>query len=325
MGRLVRSIRAVGVAAALAVAGGCGGAVSPTAPTPLSSSPVMAQALAPARVSVAVVDGVVSGRPSVTAVDSFPRAGVLIEALEGEVVTATTTTDENGNYHLALAPGEVRIRGSLAGYMPTVTGPFSIAVGERTVRSFRIEPRFVPPSLPSPSRVTRLVRGRVTDATGHGVATAVITVVDTDAKVGLGTASADATGAFTVSFLAPAERLAIALSVGAPGYPRQQLPLECCLNPEPLFMSVAMPMRVVGVTLRGPSRLAVSEVAPVTASVVFADGSVSSINPILFEARGGVRNSLRGSGTIEGVAVGSGFISWSYHGVAAGLTITITP
>src|SRR5688572_20616479 len=228
------------VAVAVLGTAGCGGGVSPTAPTPISSplaiSPLVT---APEPVAViAIVDGVVTGRPSFTAVDRVPQPGVMIEVLDGEATVATTTTDENGNYHLELAPGDIRIRASKAGYQPTVIGPFAIATGSRTVRSFSIEPRYVPPSPPAPSPVTRVVRGRVTDVRGNGVASALVTVVDADTRQGFRSVSADATGAFAVSFPVSAERRATALYVTKPGYPRQEVPFECCVNPEPQFIDV---------------------------------------------------------------------------------------
>jgi len=309
-----------------ALAAGCGGSVLPTGPTPTSFSSSSAGALSVLEPApVAVVDGAVTGHPGVTAVDRVPQARVLIEALEGEAVTATATTDENGVYHLTVAPGEIRLRASKAGYGITITEPLVVAAGSRTLRHLRIEPRYVPPSLANPPRVARIVRGRVTDALGTGVASALVSVSDTATRTGFASISADANGEFSMTFFVPAERLATALHVSRPGYPSQQVAFDCCVSSEPIVVDVAMPIRVVSVRLVGPSVLAVSETAVVMASVTFDDGSEVLMNPVLFDVRGGIENSPRGSGMIVAARPGGGWISWSYQMIAASLTITIAP
>ena len=59
--------------------------------------------------------------------------------------------------------------------------------------------------------------------------------------------------------------------------------------------------------------------------VTLEDGTELLMNPILFDVKGGVENSLRGSGMVEGARVGSGYISWGYQSLGAGLLITVTP
>jgi hypothetical protein len=49
------------------------------------------------------------------------------------------------------------------------------------------------------------------------------------------------------------------------------------------------------------------------------------MNPVLFDRAGGVENSARGSGMIVAARAGSGWISWSYQGLYASLTIMIPP
>src|SRR5688572_11153057 len=106
----------------------CGAGASPVGPSPLSPAsliaPVPLAALVPE--SVAVVDGQVTGHPSVTAVDRVPQARVLIEVLVGETVTASTTTDDNGVFHLRVSPGEIRLRASKSGYGTSITAPMVV-------------------------------------------------------------------------------------------------------------------------------------------------------------------------------------------------------
>jgi hypothetical protein len=119
-------------------------------------------------------------------------------------------------------------------------------------------------------------------------------------------------------------RPATILTVSRTGYRTQQVPFECCVDPNPMVVNVAMDMRVVSVRLVGPSTIAMGQAVRITAIVSFDDGSEIPMNPILFEVRGAIRNSARGTGMIEGWAPGSGPVWWTYQNVTAGLTITVT-
>ena len=328
MGRPTHRVRAVlffGTLGAFNAA--CGAGNSPVGPTSLvpayPGTPGVLTALVPE--SVAVVDGTVTGNPSVTAVDRVPQAGVLIEVLVGDVVTESTTTDDNGVFHLRVAPGEIRLRASKAGYATSITGPMVVDGGGRTLRHLRIEPRYFPPSLITPQRVARVVRGRVTDALGKGVASALVTVSDSATRMGFASVAANADGEFSVTFFVPAERMAAVVHVSRSGYPSQQVAFDCCVSAEPAVVHVMMPIRVVAVRLVGPSILGVGETAVVMASVTFDDGTEILMNPVLFDRAGGVENSARGSGMIVAARAGGGWISWSHQGVYASLTIAIPP
>jgi hypothetical protein len=247
----------------------CGAGASPVGPTALLSasvdSPATLAALVPE--AVAVVDGTVTGHPSITAVDRVPQARVLVEVLVGEVVTESTTTDDSGVFHLRVAPGEIRLRASKTGYGTSITAPMVVDGGGRTLRHLRIEPRYFPPSLTAPPRVARVVRGRVTDGLGKGVASALVSVADSTTRMGFASVSANAEGEFSVTFFVPAERMATVLYVSRPGYPSQQVAFECCVSAEAMVVNVAMPIRVVSVRLVGPSILPVGETAVVMAAV----------------------------------------------------------
>ena len=274
----------------------------------------------------AVVDGTVEhDRGS----DSWPLGGVLVEVLEGGVVTTTTTTDENGTFHLELPPREIQFSGSKRGYIPSTTRPMQIRAGQRTITRFRIQPPVVlpaPPPVPYADWLPRTVTGRATDALGNAVGMAVVCALEADGRSAFACAGTDATGAFTIPFRVPtAERRGAVLNVSRTGYPTQQFPFECCVSAEPMVMHVVLPVRVGGVRLIGPTTIALGETVRITALVSFDDGSEVVMNPILFEVRGAIRNSARGTGMIEGWAAGSGPIWWSYQNVSAGLTITVTP
>ena len=306
--RSLRQTRAIGAALALTAACGCG-ALSPTAPTTMSSA------------SVAVVDGVITGRPGLSALDRGPEPDILIEALDGERVLATTVTDQNGNYHLAIKPAQIRLRASKPGYPTAITDPFSVTAGDRMIHNLILDSLYVQPLHPL---VPRVVRGMVTNSTGGGVPSAVVSVFDRAGRIGAG-ASTDENGAFTVSFRAPAEPVAVTLSADHSGYPHQLTPLTCCADPAPIVVNITMPVRVAAVTILGPSTLAVSQAAQYMTKVTFEDGSEIVANPILFRVLGGVENSAHGSGMVEGVRAGSGWIGWDYQNVSGTLVIRVTP
>jgi hypothetical protein len=336
MGRLVRRVCVSAVAAVLAaLAAGCGGAVtSPTAPTPLSASspPPLTSAVSPLAPSLAlspasaILDGLVQHDHGA---DSWALGGVLVELLEGGVVTNSTTSDDNGYFHFELSAGEVQLRGSRRGYRPYTTAPITIAAGQRTITRFRLQPPFVvpaPPPVPYTEWLPRTVSGRVTDMSGKPVASASVCAVETGMTFAYACAGSDATGAYAVSFRVPAaERKVVTLDVSKPGYPKQQLPLECCASADPMVINIAMPMRVVRVDLLGPTALRVMVPVQLMALVTFEDGSSVTMKPILLDVRGTIQNSRQGSGMVEGYREGGGPAWWTYQGVTGGLVFTVTP
>jgi hypothetical protein len=328
MGSLIRRIHAIGGTLVLAgVVAGCGGSASPTAPTPLAGSVSAGGRQNAVFAPYATLDGTVQHDKGS---DSWPLGGVLVEVIEGGVVTMTTTTDDNGNFHFELPPGDIQLRGSKRGYISRTTGVITTRPGQRTIWSFRIAPPVVlpaPPPVPYEQWILRTVSGRVTDALGYPVTPAIVCAVDADTNYAFACTGTDGTGAYTVQFRVPVaeRRPAAALTVSRTGYRTQHVPLECCVSPDPMVVNVAMHMRVVSVMLIGPTTLAVGQAARITALVVFDDGSEVPMTPILFEVRGTIQNSPQGTGMIEAMRPGGGPVWWTYQNVTGGLTITVPP
>src|SRR3989442_9104351 len=134
-------MRRAAIPLALLIAGiswGCEGTTVPTAPTLMSSSSaVVLPDDDPSPTSYGVIDGIVTAGGHA---ERIPYRGVLIEALVGDVVAATSTSEDNGIYHLRVGVGEIRLRASTSGYHTSTTAPFSLAAGKRTRYDLRIEP-----------------------------------------------------------------------------------------------------------------------------------------------------------------------------------------
>ena len=313
---------AIGCAAA-----GCGGSVSPTAPTPVSATLTPSSSRLELSTPQAVLDGLVQHDHGS---DSWALSGVLVEVLEAGVVTMSTISDDNGYFHFELAPGEVRLRGSKRGYIPGTTSPIKLQPRERTITRFRIQQPYVPPSPLPPIPYTewpmRTISGRVTDIFGNPVASVSVCAVETGITYALGCTGTDATGAYTMSFrVTTAERRPTTLDVSRFGYPKQQFPLDCCANAEPMVINVTLAMRVVKVELLGPTVLRVMVPVQLMALVTFEDGSTVTMKPILLDVRGTIQNSRQGSGMVEGYREGGGPAWWTYQGVTGGLVFTVTP
>jgi hypothetical protein len=327
-GRIRKILTVVATLAPSCLLAACGGAVLPTSPTPVSSTLTTSALQRQLSPNMAVVDGLVQHDHGI---DSWALGGVLVEALEAGVVTMSTISDDNGYFHFELAPGEIRLRGSKRGYLAATTSSIKIQAGERTITRFRMQQPYVPPAPLPPIPYTewplRTISGRVTDVFGNAVASVSVCAMETGAGFALGCTGTDASGGYTMSFrVASAERRPATLDVSRSGYPKQQLPLECCASPEPMVVNITMPMlRVVKVELLGPTALRVMVPVQLMALVTFEDGSAVTMKPILLDVRGTIQNSRQGSGMIEGFREGGGPAWWSYQGVTGGLVFTVTP